>query len=167
LCNAYCPKVLLSHALSLNQPHALLDVRSSLSKVFDCAASGNSFTLAESLTALFYVKYRSSSTKVLPPKGGGIGPGTLNMKFDGMSDDEILAILKDAADRTDETGNCNLGHGVYAVPCPECRGAGFIRYSRPIPFSLSTPIEKLSHQEERRDCELCHGLGYREMAVDP
>jgi hypothetical protein len=43
--------------------------------------------------------------------------------FDGMSDDEILAVLKDASARC-VNGVTDLGNGFVEVGCRDCRGYG-------------------------------------------
>lgn len=96
------------------------------------------------------------------------------MDLSKLSDDEILELIRETSARTDPSGNCDLGNGWQSVPCPECRGRGFQHVAKVIEFSLAHIPEPgslmvngmpLEPSIAKQECQLCHGLGYREILV--
>lgn len=86
-----------------------------------------------------------------------------------MSDDEILRVLTEVAARTRD-GITDLGEGRYEVPCPECRHQGFNLAYRPAPLTRQELLQGLPDGARVTEiykipCDLCHGLGYREIAT--
>jgi DnaJ-class molecular chaperone len=90
------------------------------------------------------------------------------MDISKLTDDEILELIRETSARTDQSGNCDLGNGWQSVPCPECHGRGFYFVAKPQPqiFSRIPEPESLQLNIAERECELCHGLGYREIQTD-
>lgn len=54
----------------------------------------------------------------------------------------------------------------FEVRCAACGGRGHIKYRKPQALSSTRwPMPSSTLEIEERDCELCDGLGYRNMTV--